>query len=526
MTKTLLALHRKLRKRNFKANRAALLMAILVFFYGIMGEISIGITLAIEIYEGRPMALVGAITIGIIAYAIISIMLPSGERQLLPEAFAVFPITTREIMPALLLSIFFQSRGILALLCTIATGIIAAFTFQNTAWIIALIPAMLLSLATTIMIGEALAVLLSISTDRKSKDRAIYIGTVFGFIGLFGYSAFFSIGEDGTLPLAPIGENLIWTPIGAPAGIAVFAAQGNILGVIGTLLISVLTIAACFALVWRAINGKLQAPLDGTESASARAAGQGVQRLLLPGLQYSPKSMIFSRAMRYYSRDSRVKVNAFIMPLCIVYIAYQGLTNSQVYLYAGAVFLLMFVCNLSSNNFGYDGPANWLHIASGVPAKTLLMGRHYAAVLPISIFFFAYLIFLAIFAADRAMALQVIVCMLGGYLTVMALALFLSTHLPFPTARPGTNPWQDRSGFNVAAFMNSFAALFLGWIPLLPGVLFIIWGNTTENTILAGIGFVVVLLVPLVLYFIARKNAIAKLEREYVEIFANVRAFV
>lgn len=524
MTKTLLALHRKLRKRNFKANRAALLMAILVFFYGIMGEISIGITLAIEIYEGRPMALVGAITIGIIAYAIISIMLPSGERQLLPEAFAVFPITTREIMPALLLSIFFQSRGILALLCTIATGIIAAFTFQNTAWIIALIPAMVLSLATTIMIGEALAVLLSISTDRKSKDRAIYIGTVFGFIGLFGYSAFFTISDDGTLPLAPIGEKLVWTPIGAPAGVAVFAAQGNILGVIGTLVISVLTIAACFALVWRATNSKLQAPLD-SNSVSEQAAGQDARGLLLPGLKYSAQSMIFSRAMRYFSRDSRVKINAIIAPLFIVYIAYQGLTNNQIYLYLGAGFLLMYICNLSSNNFGYDGPANWLHIASGVPAKTLLMGRHYAGVFPTSVLFFAYLIFLAV-VADSAKTWQVIVCMLGGYLVVMAFALLLSTYLPFPTARPGTNPWQDRSGFSSAAFMNSFAVLLLGWIPLSPGVLFIVWGNNTNNSFLVGIGLIVVLVLPLVLYFIARKKAIAKLEQEYVEIFAKVRAFV
>lgn len=527
MTRTLLKLQFTLWKRTMRGNPAVLFMSAITAFYALLGLLSISIFLGMEIYDGKLMALSGAISIGTAAYAIGSVMMPGGEKHLNPAAFATMPLTIRQLFPAFVISTFMQTRSVLAVICTVVTCVVACLTIQSALGVLLVLIAMVLSFCTTILLGEAFAEVLSRPADRKSKDRAIYIAVILGFSGFLAYSALFSSGEEGEVPLTAVGEKLVWSPFGAPAGIVIFTLQGEYLKALVTFLISLLTIGICAWLWWRITNARLIAPLErGSSSKPEQKTTSSKSKLLLPGLKQTPQAMVYSRALRYWARDSRFKSNAIIMPIFSAYFLYMGSSSDSVHLYMGAVMLAFFSCSVSSNDFGYDGPANWLHIASAAPTKAVVLGRHLASITPPTILLVVYLAVMLMTAPNKFEALQVSAGVLGFYFMSIGIGVIASSHNSFATAAPGTNPWQDRSGFNSAALLNAFMGVLVGWIPLVPGVVLMVWGNFAGNSMMIVAGMVVALLIPLVLYNIAYRKAIRKVEMHYPEIFAKVRAFV
>ena len=145
MTRTLVQLQWLLWKRNLKRNPALIMMVLFTFIYGAAGFLSVGLGMGVETYDGAPMAIAGAVAIGTFVYVAVALMMPSGEKQLAPEAFATMPITTRDMLPALALSNLMQSRGVIASLCTLGTGLIAAFTLHSGLGVALLLPALILS---------------------------------------------------------------------------------------------------------------------------------------------------------------------------------------------------------------------------------------------------------------------------------------------------------------------------------------------------------------------------------------------
>ena len=390
ITRVLLKLHYLLWTRSLKSNKSAMIMNIFIALYALIGLTVFGITMGVDLSAGRYASLAGAVGIGTAAYIMIAIMIPSGEGQLSPESFSALPLTVRQLMPSFFLVQVLQIRGFMAVLCTTVTAIIAAIAIAGSAGIIAvvvLVVAMVLSLLLVIVVAESLAMAMSGSANQSSssKNKQIYVAFGAFIVAWLAYSSIFN-GSDNSLDLVRYGNILQWTPLASAAGFAAFAAAGQWLSALICLLITVATIAAGGYVWWHFTHKRLVAPLGtgGVAGAGrrrkARAAGQ--QSLLLPGLPYTPLVAVYSRALRYLIRDARQTI-MMVMPLVLLfYFAVMGFRDNPFMFYVLPIIIGLLSGTNAVNDYGFDGPSNWLHLSSGVAAKDVVRGRHWAAITP------------------------------------------------------------------------------------------------------------------------------------------------
>lgn len=530
LTRLLLRLQRTLWVRTMRDNPAAGVVMVLLVLYAIGGLGLLTNLLIPAAHQGQWSALAGMVGLGALAYVGVAVVLPSGESQLRPAMFAVLPVTARQILPSLAWSTLLTSRGVLAIGCTLVTTVIGVILLLRAGHVPAavLLPvAMLLALVTTLLLGELVG-MLGTGGGRVSQERSNVIGAVLVIVFIFAFSAFSGLGAE-YLRLDLIGDVLAWTPLGAGVGALTSAVQGRWLITLGQAVVAATTLAVG---VWwwaRAVRARLVAPLDAAGSATRerdRRRGEEDIPLLLPGLPYTPAAVVYSRAVRYLRRDSRMLASLVMFPVFAAFLLVQGVFINEFNLYLAMLLVALMVGSLAANDFGYDGPGTWVHLVAGAPARTLLLARHAASVTPMLILLVVVDAVGILLAGSRDIAVLVAVVSGGLVVSSAAIALFFTTFNPFPTSRPGTNPWSDKSGFSGAAFLSAFASLFLGWIPVAPGAALLIIGYLAGSGWLLAVGVVVVLVLPVVLHVVAAAVCTRRVEQRLPEIHHKVRAWV
>jgi hypothetical protein len=532
-SKTVISLHWLLWRRSLRSNGSMLAMQVFMLMFALMGLFSTMSLMGLGIVEHSYEAFVGAVCVGITSYVIAAIMMPSGEGQLNPESFATLPVTSKEVLPSLVLIQILQTRGMLALACTAVTTVVSSIAFAAAGVgfgvLVLVIVANILSFITAVVLAEELASLLNTTTTEvKKKDSKAIMSMVAYMVGIIGFVALFNnLDADPTLQLKQLGSIAQWTPFGSATGIATSLAQGQWLVTIATTAITVFSIGGGMYLWHNSVKHRLVAPLDSNQAGQRNGGGRRQARgsIVISWLPYSPAAAVFSRAFFYSLRDSRVLMNIVIIPFMAVYFVFLSRSSGS-FMYLVAIWALVVIsANSASNDYGQDGPSNWLHITSGISAKDLVPARHWGGiVLPVLMVWVVNLGIL-IYRPERSTLLAVLLA-IGLQFSVLAIAVFLSVFNPFPTAKPGTNPWQDKSGYSAAAFITVVAGFFLGGVPVLPGGIVALVGlNSGNNALLIG-GVIVGILIPLLCYWAALRLAIKRVDEQYPEIFAKVRAFV
>lgn len=532
-SKTVISLHWLLWRRSLRSNSAMFAMQLFMLVFALMGLFSVMALMGLSIAEHSYEAFVGAVCVGITSYVIAAIMIPSGEGQLSPESFATLPVTSKEILPSLVLIQILQTRGVLALVCALVTTVVSSIAFAvagvGVGTVVMVIVANVLSFITAVVLAEALALLLnSTTTKAKKKNSKAIMSVVAYMVGIIGFVALFNnLDADSTLQLKQLGSIAQWTPFGAPAGIATSVAQGQWLVAIATTTITVLSIGGGIYIWHSCVKHRLVAPLDNSQAGgkigSRRRQARG--SILISWLPYSPAAAVFSRSFFYSLRDSRVLMNIVIIPFMAVYFVVLSRSSGS-FMFLIAIWVLVVIgASSASNDYGHDGPSNWLHITSGISAQELVPARHWGgAALPVLMVWLVNLGIL-IYRPERSTILVVLLAV-GLQFSVLAIAVFLSVFNPFPTAKPGTNPWQDKSGYSAAAFITVIAGFFLGGVPVLPGGLVVVLGLDLGNNALLIGGVIIGMVIPVLCYWAALRLAIRQVDRQYPEIFAKVRAFV
>lgn len=524
MTSTLLKLQAILWKRSIKGNSAAIVMILFIAFYSLIGLLGLSALLITGIYEQQHGVLAGVVATGMLAYVVAAIMWPSGEGQLQVASFATMPLKPTQLLPGFAISTVMQSRGITAVVCTVVTAIICSIYYDPV--LIPLVWIMLaISLLTTLALGEILSLLASSSSSRVSKERMSLVATL-GFVFIIiGYNML--IGSGSLNRIEAFGDIAKWTPVGASAGAIEAAAQGYWWE---ALLLVALSLAYVALGVWAWIallKAGLSAPLDqggrSTKDAAKKDTKESGKALLLPGVAWSPAGAVFSRSLKYLVRDSRLLASLVMLPVFAVLFAFQGITIEASMVYVGLVLLAAFSGMLATNDFGYDGPSTWLNMVSGVPAKTLLLARHWASMVPGVLVFLVDIPVVFIIAKDSLLSAVIAVIALGILFSTAAVSLLMTTFNPYPTAKPGTSPWGDRSGYSAAAFVGAFGSLFLGWIPAAPGIALSVIGLTAEMTWLLIIGQVLAVFIPALAYLAIIRMCGRRVEERLPEIFDKVK---
>ncbi len=534
LSRTIVKLHGVLWLRSFRANPSSRIMQILIAFYALTGLFGTSVMLYQSIIAHHYQALSGAIAFGVFAYIVAAIMLPAGEGQIQPESLATMPITAKEAFPGLVLIQILQLRGLLALVCTTVTTVVSAMAFQQAGvgvgYLVLVILGNLLSFVIVIVLAESVVVLLnSTTTSTKKKDSKAIFSAIAFIVGLLVFMQFFnSTSNNLETQLTELGNIAQWTPLAAAGGLATFAIENNWVAATICAVITAITVGGGVFLWIKSIERRLIAPLDATtrvrrsNSANLQASSKSIVFSFLP---YTPQWAVFSRTVRYIVRDSRTIIALAMVPFLTVYfIIMAGQTGRGILLVAMPILAVM-TLSYSANDFGSDGPSNWIHLVSGIRTKDLVLGRHWGGAILFVLMVWVVNAGLVIYLSQRA-ALLVAICATGMQVATLGISVLLSVYNPFPTAKPGTNPWQDKSGFSSAAFISAFTGLLLGWIPVVPGgVLLLIGHNSDSLPMLLG-GGVLAILIPGLWYLWALRRAIKQVDQHYPEIFAKVRSFV
>lgn len=250
-------------------------------------------------------------------------------------------------------------------------------------------------------------------------------------------------------------------------------------------------------------------------------------RVLIPAaLPSTPFWAVYFRSLLYLVRDSRLLASLIIFPMLGIIFLVQAYTIDTFMIYAGLVILAVFGGAIATNDFGYDGPSTWVNMVSGAPARSLLLGRHLAQMTPVAAGVLLFAILTLVIAGNLYLSMLIIVITFGILATTAGIALFATTFNPFATAKPGTSPWGDRSGYSGAAFVSAFATLLLGWIPSLPAIALTIYGYAGGVTWAVVLGQVLALVIPFALYTLMIRICTRRVEDRMPEIFDKVKSYV
>ncbi len=529
--KALISLQFKLWRRNLASNPAYIIMGLIFTIYGLCGAILCGLLVYGSIRDGYYLTLSAACAGGFIIYQIIVFMMPSAEGRLLPEQYAHLPLTSADLsLPALICSTF-QLRAILALLCTVATTIGAGLALGSIGlgWaIVPLIIAMLACLVLTLLAGELVALAISHVTSRRSKEFLSALGLIL-FVGLSMSFYLFSPkeGEEFSFQisdLATASQIGAWT-FGAGPAAALNLATGQWLVGLGQLFVTV-GLFVLSVLGWRKLLSQgLIAPLQKAvrkEKKTKRPSGVPV---LIPGFRYASGQMIFSRSLRYFARDPRLLMSLAVFPVLLVFVLVTPF--NEAFMFMGPYFGYFFAISpalFASNIFGYDGPSNWLHLNAPLKTSTLLISRMLAMILPCLILALAGVSALAWRLPDKGLLPFIIATAVGAFISSIAVGLWLSVYNPYPMAKPGTNPWRDKSGFSSGAFLASIGSMFGSLVPIAPGLIVMLLGRS--NAMAFVVGVVLTVIVPIILVLIVFYFSNRRLSTHFPEIFAKVARYV
>ena len=168
-------------------------------------------------------------------------------------------------------------------------------------------------------------------------------------------------------------EAFAWTPFGALFAVPMDLAEGRVL----TALLRALIGAAAIVLVWlwwrRSIDLALTSALSGDASSGSTKVSPLVPR-------FAPRTAfgaVMGKSLRYWRRDTRYLAALGIYPVVLVFFAAMGfmLPESRPMM-LGMTILMCGMTGMSlSNEIGFDGPAGWVNIVTGLPSRANLLGR-------------------------------------------------------------------------------------------------------------------------------------------------------
>ncbi|GAB2533952.1 hypothetical protein [Brachybacterium huguangmaarense] len=546
LVRLLLALKWTLWKRSFRKNTGKIIGTVFGVLYGIGGLAMLATVLggAALLVDGAGPEWFGLLIRGLgAALVLVWLLAPllafGLDDTLDPRRFAALPRSARELQPGLFAaaalsfpSLFTLVGVIIATVCEVLwllTSDVPSGSGRIAALVLVL-PANLLGYALCLLLPRAvLAQSATRQTSRRRRELGAVIALPLLLAGIYGYSlAIQALGAGGFAVAAEYLRRAVavaaWTPFGAPFAVVVDAAEGLWVQAVARLLIAV----ASVVLVWlwwrRSIRLALRSALLGEASSGTTKVTSLVPR-------WAPSNALgaaIGRSLRYWRRDSRYAAGLAVMPVMIIFFVGMGLLDeSQRYMACGGVVFVTALTGISlANEIGFDGPAGWVNITSGMPTRANLWGRVIAlAVITVPVAILASVLVPLLIGLAPAIPL-VLLGALGASMSAWGVSLLAAVLVPYPSAAPGTNPLKDRSSASAAAMIGVFGTMLGMWLPQIPAIVLAIIAAVSGSMTLALVAAGLALLVGALTLWLAVRGAARILDRAYVDRFQKVRAHV
>lgn len=527
MTSTLFRLHRTLWWRSVSSNASSIMMMLMMALYGFIGVVSLLLMAWTDMSEpgnGYHSLTLGAAG-GMLIYVVLAIFMPAGENQLSPSTLGALPLTPKEVYPGLLWASVLTTRALLSVLFSTVYAVAGAIilVLQGAAlYAFPFVVGMVLACITTIVFGECVGFIASAIANSQKAGVQVAVMVVIGLL-VYGILQLQSVLE--TLPsLGVMGSIAAWTPFGAAVGWGLSLAAGNLIAALAQLLIAVLTVVALFWLWAGQVARVMQNPEAGSEH-TAEVTGEGVSAFELGTWSYtSPAAMEFTRALRYIRRDRRLMGMIVVLPLFAIFVFYQLWRGDDFVAFFMFCFSAVMMSTILANDYGFDGPSNWVSMVAPVPPRTILHARHLAHIVgPFAVHLVVALIII-VCAEDTRIAALAVAVGIGTFISTAAISMGLTVLNPYPLSEPGANRWNDKSGYSGGAFLAAFAGMLLAWMPVVPGII-VSWMAYDHGWPLF-VGPVVSLIFPVIAYVVVWRLAGNYADKNMPEIYSKVDHYV
>lgn len=565
-TKTIIALHSKLWWRSFSTNIVAMVFSIFM----VLCAIGLTLGMAVAAYDklathDDPSMFVLLMALGSFLYLFMSIAFSGTENPLEPEHFGALPLRFKDIVPGMVITSLISSLGVISVVNTFIMGFAGTIGFSAANHTVAAIVwplACIAQLLVTVVIGESChAMLARLMHHRGWRELITTLTSIFFIAGVIAPSL---LSEAlGRVPTDIFLNLSRWSPFGAAASAAADLASspgwGSSLRAIACLLVWGVPALIFIGLWTRAVKAGFRNPIHSGEGLRGRAgarrkaeakhnAGQHArtpdahspiqnQTDLRPPLTnwlapHNQWGAIFSRALLYWRRDSRLIYSSLTLPLLSVVYIVLGMTGNDTMIWFSLWFAAFAAIQVLSNVYGYDGPANWLHIAAGVQGKTMVTARIAVGFLLTFTLWMFNNIVIGFYTSFSATWFVNSILSFGALLGALALGSYLSVTNPYPTSPPGINPMRDRSGGGSAAFVAIFGGtLTLGGLSLPGGIMLAIGSSNLPTNSIAEIhplgwaGMVVHFAIMGFVVWLGIRQASRRLDTTWPKIFNKVRAW-
>ena len=526
-------------KRSYRKNIGKIIGTSIGALYalgGLAGLVFLFLGTTLWAGEGElfPQIVRGLGAVTVLVWFLIPVFAFGLDDTLDPRAFALFPRSAKELQPGMFAAAALSLPSIFTLL---ASGSATAFELR---WLIvfgqgaggsvrgalALIPANLAGLALCLLLPRAW---FAHSASRTSSRKGRELGGILGFMVMFGAIYAFSLTaqriED--LDTAWVREQLpravdvlAWTPLGALFSVPMDLAEGRVL----TALLRALIGAAPIVVVWlwwrRSIDLSLTSALTGDASSGQAKVSPLVPRFVPVG----PFGAVMGKALRYWRRDTRYLAALGIYPVVIVFFVAMGFITPEArpMMLGMAVFMCAMTGLSVSNEFGFDGPASWVNIVTGLPARANLLGRIAAiAVLMVPAVVVITIGLPLLFGLPHLIPMTLLGA-LGAMLAGWGTSMVAGVMLPYPSSPPGTNPMKDKSASSSNAMLSMGISMVAVFVPMLLPLGVGIWGAVTDSLVLITVAGALALVIGVVVLLVGLRIASVRLEARYPDIFQKV----
>ncbi|MBC7402522.1 MAG: ABC transporter permease [Microbacteriaceae bacterium] len=396
------------------------------------------------------------------------------DGSLDPRAFSLFGLPASRLAAGLALA------GLIGLPAIAITAIAIA---QVVTWardplsaILAILSAMLI----VVMCTLGAQVSSSIASVVLATRRAREITTLFMLIVLVllapAVALLASVDWDrvGLGAIKPVADVAGWTPLGVAWSAPAEAASGNG-GVAMLKILIAIVVVGLLWLAWRTLVGWLLVAPQRRERVSNHGGLGWFGRL-----PDSPAGAIAARSITYWIRDRRYHTALLAVPtaplLFVIVLAVAGVPGSVLALIPVPV-MCLFLAWMMHNDVAHDSSAVWLHLASNTSGWADRLGRLAPAlVIGIPVIAIGSPIAAAISGAEGALP-SLIGVSSSLLFAGLGLSSVLSARFPYPSVRPGDNPFaQPQASGTGAGLIQSVS--FLATLALsLPALLFALQGS-------------------------------------------------
>lgn len=395
--------------------------------------------------------LVPAGTVLVTGWAVVPLLISGVDQTLDPARFALLPVSSRRLVPGLLLAGLVGVPGL-------ATALVAAATVVT--WSRGVVP-VLLAIGSA-AVGLLMCVLASRLTTTAaarviSSRRFRELGTVLSVVLLTAFALWPLLLDEHDVDydqVEAVYAALGWTPMGLAWAAPADAATGHLWRGVARL-----GIAAGFvvlgALVWTVLLDRAL-----TDTASGGMSRARVGSSVLEHLPDGPVWAVAGRSLRYWRRDPRYLIAlAGIVVGTLLPLLLSWSTGSRIIAVGMGPFVGIMFGIATGNDVGYDGSAFTTHLLLGVQGKTDRWGRALAAVavgLPLVA---VASVAGAVLSGHGPLWPASLGAGTAGLFGGIGAAAIGSALLPYPVPEAGSNPFNGTGGGGARAALAQGAVL-------------------------------------------------------------------